>query len=64
MSCPDGHEFMMTPIDFKNGHGCAKCFGNCSTQAEQQFYAIAMESGFEVIEEYRNATTKIQMQCP
>jgi len=64
MICPNNHIFMMTAHSFKSGKGCAKCSGTCPIQAKEIFENEAEERGFEIIDEYINAKTKIQMKCP
>lgn len=64
MKCPDGHEWHITPGNFKTGYGCPKCSCTCPEQAKEEFYKAADIRGYKVIGEYVGSDKKVLMKCP
>lgn len=64
MRCPESHVVEITPDNFKKGTNCAKCMELCPIKAKEDLYSQAALRGYQVLGEYVNSRTKIQMQCP
>lgn len=59
-----GHEPHLTnPNNYKNGHGCPKCSGKCTSQAKENFYNEVKNAGYKLLGEYKSALTKVKVQC-
>jgi len=63
ITCPEDHPFMITPSHFKNGKGCPKCSGNCSIQAEEDFYKEAKRRNHKHTGIYIDTKTKTEIIC-
>ncbi len=64
LKCPEGHEYSVIPSNFKNqGKRCPKCSNRCSEQAKEQFKELLESKGYELLGEYINAKTKVEIRC-
>ena len=63
IKCPKGHEYKVTPNDFKSGYRCPKCSGKCPIQAKEQFIELLEKEGYELLSEYKNVMTKVKIRC-
>lgn len=62
--CPAGHLCTPTPHYVRAGDGiCVICGGRDPATAEAKFCALLTEAGAELLEPYRNATTKHKIRC-
>ena len=63
--CLMNHNFSITPHDFKKGHGCPKCAGNCPKASEDDFYFQINERRCKILNGsvYINNTTKVSLEC-
>ncbi|NUJ06927.1 hypothetical protein [Bacillus paranthracis] len=53
----------LKPFNYKNGYRCPKCSGKSSTQAKEYFYQEVEEAGYKLLGVYKNAFTKVKLQC-
>lgn len=60
--CVRGHETKIIPQSVLRGTGCGVCAGNAKKTTEQYKKELTI-TAIDVIEEYRNATTKIMHKC-
>lgn len=63
LRCNKGHEYYVTPIDFKHNYRCLKCVGLCPIQAKEQFIHLLNKEGYELLDEYKNNKTKVKLKC-
>lgn len=65
MECPKGHiTDTLTPNSFKRGNECLTCGEENRKNLIKEFYELAESEGFSIIDEYIDATTKINIMCP
>lgn len=65
LRCPRNHEFNVTPNHFKNhGTRCPICSGNSKEHSKQEFENLVQNEGYELLDKYKNAKTKVKMRCP
>lgn len=64
IKCNMGHILSMKPYNFKQGKGCRKCAGSCPVQAEERFRKFAMDRRYQIVGQYLNTQTKIELICP
>ena len=64
LKCSRGHEYSVTPNNFKSGKRCPKCAGLCPIQAKKDFKELVESEGYELIGEYETARTKMKLVCP
>ena len=63
--CNKDHEYKVTPNDFKNNDSrCPVCAGLCPEQAKDQFLELLTEERYELLSEYKNNYTKVELKCP
>jgi hypothetical protein len=64
--CSKGHNFNITPTNFKSGQGCPKCGGVCPEQARYDFERMLAVRGYSKGDNYGyvDATTKLPLLCP
>ncbi|KFZ25571.1 MAG: hypothetical protein KQ78_02237 [Candidatus Izimaplasma bacterium HR2] len=63
IKCPEGHEYSVTPSNFKTGYRCPICSGLCPIQAEKEFLELVEREGYELLSEYKNNKTKVKLRC-
>ena len=63
IKCPLGHEYKVSPHDFKKGRRCSKCAGHCPIQAKEQFLELLENEGYELLSEYKNTRYKVKLKC-
>jgi Zn ribbon nucleic-acid-binding protein len=64
MMCPEGHTFSMRYGDFYTGYRCPVCAGNKRHTYEYVKNFIENEMYKLLSTEYKNAQTKLEIQCP
>lgn len=64
MICPQGHDYIASPHNFKRGYRCPKCAGKCKEQASEEFYKIVKELNYKCITKYKNNSKKVKLECP
>lgn len=64
LKCPEGHGYEVRPNDFKMGHRCPKCDGQCPIQAKGQFMDLLRQEGYELVSKYKKSNEKISVLCP
>lgn len=66
VQCPNGHKpYQVTFSAFKNGeHRCSECYGNSKLTYEYVKEYIEFFEYELLREEYKNAQTKLKIQCP
>jgi len=64
IQCPDNHIFKMTYANFKQGRRCSYCHGN-KKHTYTQVKDYIESRGYKLLsKEYKNANTKLKLQCP
>ena len=61
-----GNIFKMNPVEFLSGQGCPDCRYEKTTKTHEEFLKELKEvhgNNFEVLEEYKNSYTKINVKC-
>ena len=61
--CNNDHEYKVRPDDFKSGKRCPICAGLCPIQAKKEFKELVESVEYELLEEYKNAITKVKLRC-
>lgn len=62
--CNFGHSFQLKPSKFLcRGDGCNKCSGCCPEQAKEDFYKLAKQKGYKILDDYVNAMTPLNAIC-
>ena len=61
--CNKGHEYKVTPNEFKKGSRCPECPRNYSIQAKKEFLELLTKEGYILIGEYTNNKTKVLIRC-
>lgn len=64
LMCLNGHSVSISPSNIKKGRGCSYCSKKGKEQAEENFKLSAINRGFVVIGNYKEANKKVLMQCP
>ena len=64
--CPNGHEWSITWKNFKKGSRCPFCTGKKSThkRTHKEAKKEIEKEGYKLLSEYKNANSKILIQCP
>ncbi len=63
LKCNKGHEYKVTPNEFKKGSRCPECPRNYSIQAKKDFIELLAKEKYELIGEYKNTSTKVKLKC-
>ena len=63
ITCDEGHSFMMSPKDFKRGHGCPKCAGLCPIRGEENFHEDVKRRNYVHTGIYIDNKTKTELNC-
>ena len=63
MVCDNAHDLMITPANFKNGRGCAKCANLCPVESERLFTREIENRDFVLIGKYSNNVTPTEVIC-
>lgn len=61
--CPENHCFLMQPNNFKQGQSCPICAGRSPAKAKENFLTLAKERGYQIIGQYVNSSTPVDMIC-
>ena len=57
-----GHEpHLITPCNYKKGHGCPMCAGLCPEQAKKEFLELLDKNGHTLLDNYINSKTKVMI---
>jgi len=64
LQCPEGHIFNMTRGNFQQDHRCPICFGNKKKTYNDIREYIESYNYKLLSKEYKNAHTKLKLQCP
>ena len=62
--CNKGHDYSVSPSNFKKGRRCPICAGLCSIQAEKNFKELLVKERYTLIGKYKNNKTKVLVMCP
>ena len=61
--CSNGHKISIVPAQFKVGHGCLKCVGQCPVESKKELYVLAKKLRYEIIGEYKKNSEKLNFRC-
>lgn len=62
--CPQGHEYFVTPNNFRRGRRCSKCSKLCPKQAKENFMKLIYKEKYKLISEYEFCNRKVKLRCP
>lgn len=63
VSCPNSHKIKIVPSQFKAGHGCVKCVGQCPDESKRELYLFAEKVKYTVKGEYIKNSLKLDFVC-
>ncbi|MDK0740175.1 hypothetical protein P7A62_00485 [Clostridium perfringens] len=63
LECDKAHKYFVAPRNFKSGSRCPICYSNHTELAKLDFIKQVEKEGYKVIGEYKNATTKVEIEC-
>ena len=63
VECNKKHIYEVTPSKFKMGRRCPICAGKHSKTAKLEFEELVENEGYELIGEYVNNRTKVEIMC-
>ncbi|PFU37423.1 hypothetical protein COK86_28900 [Bacillus cereus] len=62
--CPSGHEWEVTPSEFKRGTNCKNCISKLTKKLRKEFFDLCNSRGYVVLDKYVNSNTKVSLLCP
>lgn len=63
LECNKHHRYFVQPRNFKSGQRCPICDGQHLETAKLDFIKQVEKEGYKILEEYKNSSTKIELQC-
>jgi very-short-patch-repair endonuclease/rubredoxin len=63
IQCPKQHQYQVKWNDFQQGYRCPYCYGNHKRSTEEVGQYV-QEQKYKLLSEYKNALSKIILQCP
>lgn len=64
LKCPKGHINLYNIDHFKKGFGCSICSNLDKETSKNELIELANKEGYEVLGDYINVMTKIDLKCP
>ena len=61
--CKNGHEYKMTPANYKSNYGCGKCYGRGRLSIDDAKNIALKKGGICLSSVYKNNSTKMRWEC-